>query len=129
MRSHRMIPRIRSATLVAPPRLRSSVVRCGLGAAALLLCAAVPAPSQVIFKDGFESIGTGLWTRTEGLPPAAGSTLFVAVFTPQSGAATLGTGQATLLLANDTTTGAFRFSFSNLTGPLSGAHIHAPDGQ
>lgn len=56
-------------------------------------------------------------------------TLFVAALTPQSGAVTLGSGRATLLLAADEVTAVLRETFSNLSSTLSGAHIHAPDGQ
>ncbi|HBL26418.1 MAG TPA: hypothetical protein DD490_06250 [Acidobacteria bacterium] len=55
--------------------------------------------------------------------------LFVATLTPQNGAISLGTGQATLLLAADEQTAVLRHSFSNLSTTLTAAHIHAPDGQ
>ncbi len=62
-------------------------------------------------------------------PPGPGNALLlVAALTPQSGALTLGSGNATLLLAADKSSGAFRMSFGNLSGPLAGAHVHAPDG-
>ncbi|HEX7182161.1 MAG TPA: DUF1800 family protein [Thermoanaerobaculia bacterium] len=55
--------------------------------------------------------------------------LFTATLTPQSGAVTLGSGRATLLLAADEVTAVLRETWSNLSATLSGAHIHAPDGQ
>lgn len=55
--------------------------------------------------------------------------LFIATLTPQGGAITLGTGHATLLLADDELTAVLRHSFSNLSTTLTAAHIHAPDGQ
>jgi uncharacterized protein (DUF1800 family) len=55
--------------------------------------------------------------------------LFIATLTPQSGALSLGSGRATLLLAADEQTAILRHTFSNLSTTLTGAHIHAPDGQ
>ena len=54
--------------------------------------------------------------------------MLLANLTPQSGAVTLGSGQASLLLAADEQSGVFRASYSNLTGALTSWHIHAPDG-
>ncbi len=57
-------------------------------------------------------------------------TLLLASMGPQGCAtATLGAGSATLMLAPDLLTATLRFSFSNLTGALSGAHIHGPNTQ
>ncbi len=61
--------------------------------------------------------------------PPGNPLLYVAALVPQSGALTLGGGTATLQLAADKQHGTFRMSYGNLTGPLSGAHIHAPDKQ
>jgi uncharacterized protein (DUF1800 family) len=55
--------------------------------------------------------------------------LFIASLTPQGSAVSLGTGHATLLLAADEQTAVLRYSFSNLSSTMTGAHIHAPDGQ
>jgi len=95
----------------------------------LLLAALSPAVAHAAlpFSDGFESGDTTQWGSQDGLP--AGGSTFVAQLTPQSGAASLGSGTATLVLSADTSRGSFRFGFSNLTGPLTGAHVHAPDGQ
>ncbi|MDP9120525.1 MAG: DUF1800 family protein [Acidobacteriota bacterium] len=54
--------------------------------------------------------------------------LFLATMAPQSGAQTLGAGQASLLLAASRATAVLHFTFSNLTGPLTGHHIHGPGG-
>jgi uncharacterized protein (DUF1800 family) len=51
------------------------------------------------------------------------------VLTPQSGVVSLGSGRASLLLAADEQTAALRHTWSNLSSTLTGAHIHAPDGQ
>jgi uncharacterized protein (DUF1800 family) len=60
---------------------------------------------------------------------ADGSTLYVAQLLPQSGAATEASGTATLRLAADGQSAVLTFSFSNLTGPVTGMHIHGPGGQ
>jgi len=54
--------------------------------------------------------------------------LYIATMTPQSGTVSLGSGRATLLLAEDEQTAVLRFTFSNLSAGLTGSHIHAPDG-
>jgi uncharacterized protein (DUF1800 family) len=54
--------------------------------------------------------------------------LYIATMTPQSAALSLGSGRATLLLAEDEQTAALRFTWSNLSAALTGSHIHAPDG-
>jgi uncharacterized protein (DUF1800 family) len=76
-------------------------------------------------KDGLSDSGVTLGTYDITLE----ETLFLATLTPQGGAVTLGTGQATLLLAADEQTAVLHASWSNLSGPLTGSHIHAPDGQ
>ncbi len=55
--------------------------------------------------------------------------LFIASLTPQSGALSLGSGNATLLLAADELTAVLRHTWSNLSATLTAAHIHTPDGQ
>lgn len=52
------------------------------------------------------------------------TTLFLASMRPQNGAATLGAGSASLVLSGDQTTATLYESYSNLTGPLTGEHIH-----
>ncbi|MEA2564312.1 MAG: hypothetical protein QOH06_5816 [Acidobacteriota bacterium] len=54
--------------------------------------------------------------------------LYIATMTPQSGTLSLGSGNATLLLAADEQTAVLRFTWSNLSANLTGSHIHAPDG-
>jgi uncharacterized protein (DUF1800 family) len=61
-------------------------------------------------------------------PQADGSTLFVSILRPQAGATTQGSGTSTLRLAADGLSAVVNFSFSNLSGPVIGMHIHAPDG-
>ena len=77
------------------------------------------------WKDGLSDSGVTLGTYDITLQ----ETLFLATLTPQSGAVSLGTGQATLLLAADEQTALLQASWSNLSGPLTSSHIHAPDGQ
>ena len=62
-------------------------------------------------------------------PQADGSTLFIAQLRPQSGAATQGSGSATLRLSGDEQSAILTFDFTNLTGPVTGMHIHGPGGQ
>lgn len=60
---------------------------------------------------------------------ADGSTLYVAQLRPQNGATSEGNGTATLRLAADGQSAVLTFDFSNLTGPITGMHIHGPGGQ
>jgi uncharacterized protein (DUF1800 family) len=62
-------------------------------------------------------------------PQADGSTLYIAQLRPQSGATTQGSGTSTLRLAADGQSAILIFSFSNLTGPVTGMHVHGPNGQ
>lgn len=55
--------------------------------------------------------------------------LFLATLTPQTGALSLGSGRATLLLAANEQTAVLRSTHSNLSAAMTAAHIHAPDGQ
>lgn len=77
------------------------------------------------WKDGLADSGVtqGAYAITRQ------ETLFLATLIPQSGAVTLGTGRASLLLAADEQTAVLRASWSNLSAALTGSHIHAPDGQ
>lgn len=52
--------------------------------------------------------------------------LYVGQMTPQGGSQTLGSGNATLLLAADELSALLKFTYSNLTGPETAAHIHGP---
>jgi uncharacterized protein (DUF1800 family) len=61
-------------------------------------------------------------------PQADGSTLYVSQLRPQGSATTLGSGTSTLRLAADEKSAIVSFSYSNLSGPLTGMHIHAADG-
>lgn len=62
-------------------------------------------------------------------PQADGSTLYLAQLRPQSGAITQGSGTATIRLSADGQSAVLIFSFSNLTGPVTGMHVHGPNGQ
>jgi uncharacterized protein (DUF1800 family) len=87
------------------------------------------AAQPMVFLDGFETGDASRWSGVHPQPPPPGGALFVAALTPQDGVLSLGSGQATLLLSADGAYGVLRFSYSNLTGPITSAHIHAPDGQ
>jgi len=56
-------------------------------------------------------------------------TLFIAIMTPQTGTQSLGTGSASLLLAANGASAVLRFNDSNLSTPVTGAHIHGPAAQ
>ena len=71
----------------------------------------------------------GLALLLGAAPAQAGADLFIAALTPQSGVLSLGSGRATLLLAADERTAILRQTWSNLGSTLTGAHIHASDGQ
>ena len=74
------------------------------------------------------AVSDGLDTTSKSFVLQLGSqpTLFVCAMTPQATAQTLGSGQATLLLAADELSATLRFNYSNLTGPETAAHIHGP---
>lgn len=60
--------------------------------------------------------------------PAAGSTpgtLYLATMLAQNGALTNGVGTATLRVSEDESVAYLRFSYSNLTGPVTDWHIHS----
>jgi len=79
----------------------------------------------IAIKSGLANSPVALGTYTISLQDI----LLIATLTPQSGAVSLGTGRATLLLAADEQTAVLRYTFSNLSTTMTGAHIHAPDGQ
>ncbi|HEX4961677.1 MAG TPA: DUF1800 family protein [Thermoanaerobaculia bacterium] len=83
------------------------------------------------YKKGLRAsaVVSGVYTLSGSQPPSeAGGTLFLASLTPQSGAASNGTGSGTLTLTQDQKAAVLRFSFSGLTGPITSEHIHAGDG-
>lgn len=61
-------------------------------------------------------------------PSADGSTLYISQLRPQGSVSSQGSGTATLRLAADENSAVLNFSYSNLSGPLTAIHIHAPDG-
>ncbi|MDQ6622579.1 MAG: DUF1800 family protein, partial [Verrucomicrobiota bacterium] len=61
-------------------------------------------------------------------PQADGSTLFISQLRAQNGSGSLGSGTATLRLAADEKSAIVAYNFSNLSGPLTGIHVHASDG-
>ena len=76
----------------------------------------------IAYLDGLADSAIASGVYTIGSQP----TLFLATITPQAGAASTGSGSASLLLAADGASAVLRFSFSNLTTPVTGAHIHGP---
>lgn len=91
----------------------------------------LPGPYTAIVVGSGNTTGIGLVEMFDLDQPlqADGSTLYVAQLRPQSGATTEGYGTATLRLAGDGQSATLSFSFSNLTGPVTGMHIHGPGGQ
>lgn len=84
------------------------------------------------YKKGLKASATTTGTYRLSAPPPppseAGGSLFLATLTPQSGATSRGSGSSTLTLTRDQSAAVLRFSFSNLTGPITSQHIHGPDG-
>src|SRR2546423_4195338 len=60
-------------------------------------------------------------------PSADGSTLYLSQLRPQGSATSQGSGTATLRLAADGKSAILAYSYSNLTGPITGMHVHAAD--
>ncbi len=63
------------------------------------------------------------------IPPAAPSgqtTLYFTNLTPQAGVTSNGSGASSLRLSASETFAIISVSYSSLTGPLSGAHVHGP---
>jgi uncharacterized protein (DUF1800 family) len=56
------------------------------------------------------------------------ATLFLAQMVPQGNSLSLGSGNASLVLAADGATAVLHHTYSNLTGPLVSRHIHGPGG-
>ncbi len=90
-----------------------------------------PAPYTCVVRGANSTSGIGLVEMfdLDQPPQPDGSTLYLAQLRPQNGAVTQGSGTATLRLAEDGLSAILTFSFSNLTGPVTGMHIHGPDGQ
>jgi uncharacterized protein (DUF1800 family) len=61
-------------------------------------------------------------------PSADGSVLYMSQMRPQGSASSQGSGTATLRLAADGKSAVLAYSYSNLTGPITGMHVHAADG-
>jgi uncharacterized protein (DUF1800 family) len=59
-------------------------------------------------------------------PQADGSTLFIAQLRPQSGTISGGSGTATMRLSADEKSVILSFSYTNLSSPVTGMHIHGP---
>jgi uncharacterized protein (DUF1800 family) len=61
-------------------------------------------------------------------PSADGSTLYITEMRPQGAATSQGSGTATLRLAADGKSAIISYTYSNLTGPITGLHVHGADG-
>jgi len=60
-------------------------------------------------------------------PSADGSTLYITELRPQGSATSQGSGTATLRLAADGKSAIISYTYSNLTGPITGMHVHGAD--
>jgi hypothetical protein len=60
--------------------------------------------------------------------PAFAGQMFYATLAPPPGSASTASGSATLELSDDLTTLSYHISFTGLSSPEIGAHIHKPDG-
>ncbi|HVF70569.1 MAG TPA: DUF1800 family protein [Chthoniobacterales bacterium] len=89
-----------------------------------------PGSYTTIVRGANNSTGIGLVEMYDlDQPPSVdGSTLYVTELRPQGSANSQGSGSATLRLAADGKSAILAFTYSNLTGPVSGMHIHAGDG-
>ncbi|HXO21584.1 MAG TPA: DUF1800 family protein [Thermoanaerobaculia bacterium] len=76
----------------------------------------------IAFLDGLADSAVVAGAYAIGQPP----TLFIARMSPQGAALSTGSGFASLLLSADATSAVLRFSFSNLTSPVTGEHVHGP---
>ncbi len=77
-----------------------------------------PGPSEIV--PGF--------VLSPFVPPATtigGGTLYAATMLPQGSAQSSGVGTATLRLSLDETQAILRFSYTNLSSPVTGKHIHS----
>lgn len=59
-------------------------------------------------------------------PPSGTPTLFFAQLSPEGAAQTGASGSATIQFSGDERTAILRYSFSNLTTPITGKHLHGP---
>ncbi|MGB7159168.1 MAG: DUF1800 family protein [Tepidisphaeraceae bacterium] len=74
------------------------------------------------------TVGDGLTSASDTLNVTVlpGPKLFLAHMTPQGNASTSGSGTSTLLMDGDRKAATIRFSYSNLTGPITQHHVHGP---
>ncbi len=61
-------------------------------------------------------------------PSADGSTLYISEMRPQGAATSQGSGTASLRLAADGKSAIISYTYANLTGPITGIHVHGADG-
>jgi uncharacterized protein (DUF1800 family) len=76
------------------------------------------------------SVGDGLSSASDtfSVTVLPGPKLFLANMTPQGNASTSGSGTSTLLMDGDRKAATIRFTYSNLTGPITQHHVHGPAG-
>ena len=87
-----------------------------------------PGNYTAIVRGNASTTGIGLieFYDLDQPPQADGSTLYITPLRPQGTATSQGSGSASLRLSADGTYATLSFEFSNLSGPISGMHIHGP---
>jgi uncharacterized protein (DUF1800 family) len=109
------------ASFLAPPDDRESAIVSTL----------LPGAYTAIVRGSGNTTGIALVEvyDLDQPPQTDGSTLYIAQLRPPNGTVSEGSGTATLRFAQDEQSAILNFSFSNLTGPATGMHIHGPGGQ
>lgn len=108
------------ASTVAPPDDREPAIVSTLQ----------PGNYTTVVRGANNTIGIALveFYDLDQPPQSDGSTLFIAQMRALPGTTSMGSGSATLRLAADQKSAMISFSYSNLSGPVSGMHLHASDG-
>jgi uncharacterized protein (DUF1800 family) len=90
----------------------------------------VPGAYSAIVRGARNTTGIALVEAYDLDPPPQtnGSTLFIAQLRSQV-PGTQGSGTATLRLSDDGRTATVTFQFSNLSSPVTGMHVHGPNGE
>lgn len=100
-------------------RANNALVKTNASGGVSILCVQASGSVHVIVDV------VGYFLSAAPPPPPPGS-LYAANLLPETGTVTTGSGSATVRLAPDERSGTVRFSFTALTAPVSGAHIHGP---
>ncbi|MFL6583942.1 MAG: DUF1800 family protein [Chthoniobacterales bacterium] len=109
-----------SASTVAPTDEREPAIVSTL----------LPGNYTAVVRGSANSTGVALieFYDLDQPPQADGSTLYISELRAQPGTTSLGSGTATLRLSADEKSASLVFSYSNLSSPVTGMHIHGADG-